>query len=167
MSAVEILVDGFGRIRESVHAVVDGLTEDDLAFRLDSEANSIGWLIWHLTRVQDDHIAAAGGLDQVWYTGWQEHFALPLDRGDTGYGHDSEEVVAVRVSADSLVAYHDATYQQTISFIQDLTEADMARVVDKRWDPPVTMAVRLVSVMDDDMQHVGQAAFVRGILERS
>jgi hypothetical protein len=167
VSDAELLADGFGRVREIVHAVLGGLTEEDLEFRLDSQANSIGWLIWHLTRIQDDHVAAAGGLQQVWFTGWQDQFALPFDRGDTGYGHDTEQVAAVRASADLLAGYHDATYQQTIGFVRDLTEVDMARIVDKRWDPPVTMAVRLVSVLADDLQHAGQAAFVRGIVERT
>lgn len=167
MSAADLLVDGFGRVREVVHKVLDGLTETDLEFRLDGRANTIGWLIWHLTRVQDDHIAAAGGLEQVWFTGWQEQFALPLDRGDTGYGHDAHQVAAVRVPGALLTGYHDATYEQTISFVKELTEADMSRIVDRRWSPPVTMAVRLVSVLADDLQHAGQAAFVRGLIEHS
>ena len=48
-----------------------------------------------------------------------------------------------------------------------LTDADLPRVVDERWDPPVTLGVRLVSVISDCLQHAGQAAFVRGILLRS
>jgi hypothetical protein len=166
VSAAELLADGFGRIREAVHEVLDGLTQADLEYRADSQANSICWLVWHLTRIQDDHIAAAGGLEQVWFTGWQEHFALPLQRDDTGYGHDPEQVAAVRAPRDSLIGYHDATYQQTISFVADLTEADLAKIVDRRWDPPVTMAVRLISVLADDLEHAGQAAFVRGLIER-
>jgi Protein of unknown function (DUF664) len=166
VSGPELLVDGFGRIREIVHDVLDGLTDDGLQFRVESRANTIAWLVWHLTRVQDDHIAGASGLEQVWFSGWQEQFALPLDRDDTGYGHDAEEAAAVRVPGDLLVGYHDATYSQTVSYIRDLTDADMDRVVDRRWDPPVTMGVRMVSVLADDLQHAGQAAYVRGILER-
>jgi hypothetical protein len=166
VSGADLLVDGFGRVREVVHEVLDGLAEPGLLFRIDAQANTICWLIWHLTRIQDDHIAAAGGLQQVWFTGWEEHFSLPLDRADTGYGHDADEVAAVRAPPDSLIGYHDATYQQTIAFVKDLTEADMSRIVDRRWSPPVTMAVRLVSVLSDDLQHAGQAAFVRGLIER-
>jgi Protein of unknown function (DUF664) len=166
VSGAELLVDGFGRVREVVHRVLDGLTEEELQFRADSRANTIAWLVWHLTRVQDDHVAGAAGLEQVWFTGWDERMALPFDRGDIGYGHDADEVAAVRVRRDLLLGYHEATCEQTVSVIKQLTDADMDRVVDRRWDPPVTMGVRLVSVLADDLQHAGQAAFVRGVAER-
>ncbi len=165
MSANALLVDGFGRIREVVHDVLDGLTQEDLDFRVDGSANSIGWLVWHLTRVQDDHIAGAGGLEQVWLAqGFQEQCGLPLDPADIGYGHDLDQVAAVRLGHDLLSAYHNATYEQTISFLGGLSDADFATIVDRRWDPPVTMAVRLVSVLADDLQHAGQAAFIKGLL---
>jgi Protein of unknown function (DUF664) len=160
----DLLIDGFGRIREIVHEVLDGLTQADLDFRVDGSANSISWLIWHLTRVQDDHIAGAAGLDQVWLgQGWAERCALPLARTDIGYGHSSDQVALVRLTRDLLAGYHDATCDQTIAFLSGLTDADMDTVVDPNWDPPVTMAVRLVSVLADDLQHAGQAAFVKGL----
>ncbi|HXB47505.1 MAG TPA: DinB family protein [Streptosporangiaceae bacterium] len=164
MPGNDLLIDSFGRIREIVHDVLDGLTQDDLDFRAGGSANSIGWLIWHLTRIQDDHIAGAGGLEQVWLAqGWAERCGLPLDPADTGYGHSSDQVAAVRLSRDLLADYHDATYEQTLSFVSSLTDADMNTIVDRRWDPPVTMGVRLVSVLADDLQHAGQAAYVKGL----
>ena len=165
MTGNDLLIDGFGRIREIVHDVLDGLTQAGLDFRIDGSANSISWLIWHLTRVQDDHIAGAGGLEQVWLAqGWATRCALPLDPADIGYGHNSDQVAVVRLTSDLLAGYHDATSEQTIAFLSGLTDADMDRVVDRRWDPPVTMAARLVSVLADDLQHAGQAAFVKGLL---
>jgi uncharacterized damage-inducible protein DinB len=166
MSGASLLVDGFGRVREVVHEVLEGLDEADLEYRLDSQANSICWLIWHLTRVQDDHMAAVSGLEQVWFSGWEERFGLPLDPGDIGYGHDPDQVAVVRAPGDLLAGYQDATYDQTIAFVSGLADADLAKVVDRRWDPPVTMAARLVSVLSDDLQHAGQAAYIKGLLER-
>jgi hypothetical protein len=168
MGSTEIIVDAFGRVRAVVHAAVDGLTADQLAHRVDPEANSIGWLVWHLTRVQDDHVADVAGGEQVWTSeGWVDRFALPLGRMDTGYGHSSADVAAVTVaSPDLLTGYYDAVHQRTVEHLSGLTEADFARVVDTRWDPPVTLAVRLVSVIADDLQHAGQAAFLRGVVER-
>jgi uncharacterized damage-inducible protein DinB len=167
MSA-ELLLDGFNRVHDAVHQVVDSLSADDLAYRVDPEANSIGWLVWHLTRVQDDHIADAAGIDQVWMTkGWLERFGLPFEPSDHGYGHSSEQVGQVRVaSPELLTGYYDAVHQQTTDFVETLTDDELARVVDERWDPPVTLAVRLISVISDDLQHAGQAAFIRGVLSR-
>jgi|SRR5271165_1416402 len=166
MSGASLLVDGFGRVREVVHEVLDGLDEADLEYRPDSQANSICWLIWHLTRVQDDHVAGVSGLRQVWFSGWEEQFGLPLDPGDIGYGHDADQVGAVRAAGDLLAGYHDETFDQTISFVGGLSEADLAKVVDRHWDPPVTMAARLVSVLSDDLQHAGQAAYLKGLIQR-
>jgi len=167
MTGPDILADGFARIRETVHEVLVGLDDAALEFRADAEANSICWLVWHLTRVQDDHVADAVGAEQVWVSGaWDKRCALPFETSDTGYGHNPDDVPLVRVPADLLADYHDATYQQTVDVLSRLTDADMDRVVDERWDPPVTMGVRLVSVLSDDLQHAGQAAFIRGLIER-
>ena len=168
MTSAELLVDALGRIREVVHRVVEGLTAEQLRFRVDPGANSIAWLVWHLTRIQDDHVADVAGAEQVWTSqGWVERFGLPFDPRDTGYGHRAAEVAAVRVeSGELLVGYYDAVHQQTIRYVEQLTDADLARVVDRSWDPPVTLGVRLVSVLSDNLQHAGQAAFVRGILQR-
>ena len=168
MTSAELLVDALGRIREVVHRVVGGLTAEQLRFRVDPGANSIAWLVWHLTRIQDDHVADVAGAEQVWTSqGWVERFGLPFDPRDTGYGHRAAEVAAVRVeSGELLVGYYDAVHQQTIRYVEQLTDADLARVVDRSWDPPVTLGVRLVSVIADGLQHAGQAAFVRGILQR-
>jgi hypothetical protein len=166
MTVSELLIDGFGRIQEVVHEVLDGLSVDDLTFRADADANSISWLVWHLTRVQDDHVAAAAGLDQVWPEGWYQQSGLPFRVTETGYGQDSAEVAEVRLPADFLAGYYDATHTQTTSFVRGLRDADLSGVVDRRWDPPVTLGVRLVSVIADDLQHAGQAAFIRGLLER-
>jgi hypothetical protein len=167
MQGNELLIDGFGRIREIVHEVLDGLGDADLLYRADPQANSICWQVWHLTRVQDDHVAGAGGLEQVWFSeGWAKRFGLPLDPANVGYGNSSDEVAVVRAPADLLAAYHDATYEQTVEFLRGLTDADMDTIVDRNWDPPVTMGVRLISVLGDDLEHAGQAAFIRGLIER-
>ncbi|MGM9342870.1 mycothiol transferase [Streptomyces salinarius] len=167
MHAKDILIEGHGRIREEVHAAVEGLDPDGLNARPTADANSVAWLVWHLTRVQDNHVADAFGLDQVWLTGeWEKRFGLDLPRRTTGYGHGSAEVAKVRVdSGDLLTGYYDAVHEQTLTALRSLTAKDLERVVDDSWDPPVTLAVRLVSVLSDDLQHVGQAAYVRGLVQ--
>jgi uncharacterized damage-inducible protein DinB len=166
MTLGELLVDAFNRIREGAVEAVDGLSAEQLAQRPSRNANSIAWLIWHLTRVQDDHVADVAGLEQVWTAqGWHDRLGLPFEPADTGYGHSSEQVAQVAgVSAEQLMGYLDAVLQQTVGYVGSLSPDDLDRVVDRRWDPPVTLGVRLVSVVNDDQQHVGQAAFVRGLL---
>jgi len=168
MTSADLLTDAFGRIQETVHHVVEGLTPGELVFRPDPDANSIAWLVWHLTRVQDDHVAAMTGADQEWTSsGWARRFGLQLDEADTGYGHGPLQVAAVVADAESLRGYHDAVHDMTCRFLPTVEESDLDRIVDDRWDPPVTMGVRLVSVVNDGTQHAGQAAYVRGLLERT
>ncbi len=167
MTIGELLADAFGRVREEVEATVAGLTEEQLAYRPDGQANSIAWLIWHLTRIQDDHVSDVAGTEQAWISGgWADRFGLPFPARDHGYGHSPDQVAAVRVPADLLIGYHDAVYRATTRYVLGLGETDLDRIVDKNWDPPVTLGVRLVSVISDDLQHVGQAAYLRGLLPR-
>jgi uncharacterized damage-inducible protein DinB len=167
MTSAELLADAFGRVQETVHEAVEGLTTSQLAARLDEDANSVAWLCWHLARVQDDHVAGAFGVPQVW-TEYGKRFELPFGPSEIGYGHSSRQVSQVTVSSgDLLTGYHDAVHEQTIRLVSGVTDADLSRVVDERWDPPVTLSVRLVSVVSDCLQHAGQAAFIRGILLRA
>ena len=167
MDAKDILLDLYGRLPDAVHAAVDGLDDDALTARLDESANSIAWLVWHLSRVQDDHVSEVAGHEQTWTAdGWASRFGLPFGEAETGYGFSAEQVGQVRVPAELLTGYHDAVHARTVAYLKGLTDADLDRVVDENWDPPVTLGVRLVSVADDDLEHVAQAAFVRGVLER-
>ncbi|MFE5191192.1 DinB family protein [Streptomyces sp. NPDC056628] len=167
MHAKDILIEAYGRIREEVHAAVEGLGPGELGTRPSPDANSIAWLIWHLTRIQDDHIADAFGLEQVWLAqDWHRKFGLDLPPHDTGYGHTPEKVAKVQVSSgDLLTGYYDAVHEQSLGALRTVTAEDLERIVDENWDPPVTLGVRLVSVLSDDLQHVGQAAYVRGLLQ--
>lgn len=166
MTTAELLADALSRVREVVHAVAAGLTPEQLAYRPQPTANSIAWLIWHLTRVQDDHVSEVAGTEQAWTAGgWAERFGLPFDHSATGWSHTSEQAGRVRVDSPALLtAYYDAVHERSLAFIAGLADADLDRVVDERWDPPVTLGVRLVSVIDDDAQHAGQAAYLRGLL---
>jgi uncharacterized damage-inducible protein DinB len=168
VNAIEVLRDLYGRVQTSVHEAVEDLDVDALAHRVDGTANSIAWLVWHLARVQDDHVAEVAGTEQAWLDdGWAERFELPFAAAATGYGQDPDDVAAVRADADLLLGYYDAVHERTLRYLDRVTETELERVVDRNWDPPVTLGVRLVSVADDDLQHAGQAAFVRGIVERS
>jgi uncharacterized damage-inducible protein DinB len=167
VTSAELLTDAFGRVRDAVHGAVRELSADQLAARLEEDANSIAWLCWHLARVQDDHVADAFGVTQVWPR-FMDRFGLPFGPREIGYGQNSAQVADVRVSSgDLLTTYHDAVHAQTVDLVSGVTDADLSRVVDEGWDPPVTLGVRLVSVISDGLQHAGQAAFIRGILLRS
>ena len=167
MTSASLLTDAFERVRETVYDAVMGLTAEQLAFRPYPGGNSIAWLVWHLTRIQDDHVAGVAETEQVWESGeWAPRFGRPAGSMDTGYGNTSEQMAAIRVeSAEVLTAYYDDVHERTIRYVRTLTDDDLPRIVDKSWDPPVTLAVRLISVINDDLQHAGQAAYLRGMIQ--
>ena len=164
MKSNEVLLDAFGRVREIVDVTLDGLDDETLVRRPAGNGNSIAWLIWHLSRVEDTQVASAAGLPQVWTSqGFAGRFGLPLPEHDTGYGHSSDNVDAVRAPAKLLADYYAAVHRQTVEVLSSLGDDDLDRVVDIRWDPPVTFGVRLVSTVADCLQHVGQAAYAKGL----
>jgi uncharacterized damage-inducible protein DinB len=165
MTPAELLSETFERVLQTATDAVDGLTVEQLTHRPEADANSIGWLVWHLARVQDDHVADVAGTEQVWTAqGFADRFDLPFDAAATGFGQGAAEVGQVRAGSGLLAEYLRAVHEQTTAYVGSLTPEDLDRVVDDRWDPPVTLGVRLVSVVSDDLQHVGQAAYLRGLL---
>lgn len=167
-ASTDLLLDAYGRVPDLVRGAVADLTPEELATQLEEGTNSIAWLVWHLARVEDDHVADAAGTEQVWTAaGWHEAFGLPFPPSATGYGQGPAEVAAVRgLDAQTLAGYYAAVHEASAAYLAGLSDADLARVVDTSWTPHVTLFVRLVSVVNDTTQHAGQAAFVRGVLLR-
>jgi hypothetical protein len=168
MDVSQLLSDALGRVRDEISAVLDGLDETALTWRPGPDANTIGWLAWHLARVQDDHVAAVAGEAQAWAENrWYDRFGLPFPPEAHGYGHSSEQVGQVRgVSADLLAGYYADVAERSLAYVATLSPAELDRIVDTRWSPPVTLGVRLVSVVGEVHAHTGQASYVRGLWER-
>ncbi len=166
-AAQELLRDAFTRLIEHVDDLTDGLTDEQSNYRSSPNANSIAWLLWHSARVQDVQVAGLADAAQVWTRdGWVDRFGLDLPRDDTGYGHSPEQVVRVQAPADVLAGYYHDVHTFTLEYVAAVTADELARVVDTHWDPPVTASARLVSIIDDCAQHLGQAAYLRGIADR-
>ena len=166
MDVAALLLELYGRIAPLADAAVRGLDTEQLTRAPEPGANTIGWLVWHLARVQDHHVAELLDVDQIWVTGdYATRCGLDADASNTGYGHSAADVAAVRPDGpEVLLEYLDAVDARTQEMLRGLAPVDLDRIVDRRWDPPVTLGVRLVSIADDSLQHVGQAAYVRGLL---
>ena len=166
MEVAALLLELYGRIPPLARDAVDGLDVATLTTSPAPGTNTIAWLVWHTARVQDHHISEVMETEQIWTTdGWARRFGLEPDPANTGYGHGAHDVAAVRPEGpDALLDYLDAVDQRTRTFLQRLEAAELDRIVDRRWDPPVTLGVRLVSIADDGLQHLGQAAYVRGLV---
>lgn len=167
--AARLALDCLDRVHELIPAVLDGMSPQDAAWRPDPGANSVGWLVWHLLRIEDDHVAGIGDREQVWLAhGWQQRLGLPYKPSATGFGMSAGDVGRFALAdVAALTGYAAEVHSLAGDVLGGLSADDLERVIDTNWDPPVTVAVRLVSVVVEVAQHVGQAAYVRGLRERS
>lgn len=164
----DMTVDHFERIKQHVAEVTGGLSDAVAFWRPDAKANSVCWLVWHLARVQDSHVADLLGREQVWTAGgWDARCNLPLNNESIGFGHSADDVGQVRLSAAVLTGYQADVHDMCLGYADTLTADGLTRIVDDNWDPPVTASARLVSLLGDCLQHAGQAAYVRGMAERA
>ncbi len=160
-----LLADVFDRVHEQLTGSLTGLSDQALRAQPGTESNPIGWLAWHLTRIQDDHLAGLAELPQAWSArGWVERFGLPYDPPDHGWGHTPAQVSAFSATTEDLLGYADDVRELTREVLTDLTAADFDRVIDDSWDPPVTLGVRVVSVVNEVNQHLGQIDYVAGLV---
>lgn len=167
MDAMAVLADGLERVRDHGTSAVRGLSAEALAWRPDPAANSIAWLVWHTARGQDVQVADVAGSAQVWEDVDATAFGLPADSQAFGFGDGPEDVARIQPAGpDVLVDHLDAVTERSLAYVAGLSEDELDRVIDHDWDPPVTLGVRLVSIIGDGLQHVGQAAYLRGMWER-
>lgn len=168
MECRDLLLDGLGRIDEHMREYLEGLSADQLVYRPHEDANSIGWMAWHLTRVMDDHVSDLAGRPEAWTAeGWHARFDRAASDEDTGFGHTSTDVAAFQPgSAELLLEYYAAVHTRCVEYVRSVECSDLDRVLDEPWDPPVTVGVRMISVLDDCMQHAGQMAYLRGLIEK-
>ena len=168
MDSISVIQDAFSRVRGTLHRSLSGLTRKELHYYPHIESNTIAWLAWHLTRIQDDHLADLAGTQQEWIRSkWYERFSLAPDPTNTGGGHTTEQVREfVTPDCEVLLAYHDAVYTQSCSYLETVRPTDLDRILNEpQYQPLPTVGVRLVSVISDNSQHAGQIAYLRGLLQ--
>lgn len=167
MTWQELLLDGYGRIYEELERALSGLTPGDLDHQPKYDSNSMGWLAWHLIRVQDGQIARLMGVEQVYIKdGWYAEFNRQPDPKDVGFGHSSEQVAAFKSPDVAIImGYEKGVLEREKSYINSLTAEDLDRELNEPFQPLPTVGVRLISIMSDALQHAGQIAYVRGLLQ--
>jgi hypothetical protein len=167
MEGPEVVAGAFGRLSGILERSLEGLTLEQLTIQPSPDSNPIGWLCWHLARVQDDHVSNLVGCEQAWVAdGWHKKFNLPADPTNFGTGDSVERVRAFRApDAQTLLDYYNAVHQRTQEYLATLTPEEMDKPVnDDRWTPPPSVGVRLISILGDNTQHTGQVAYLRGYI---
>ena len=165
MEFQQLLQNVFERVAQYLEKALDGLTQEDLNQLPGSDCNSIGWLTWHLTRSQDSAISSLMGKEQIWIADkWYSKFNRNPDPADTGFGHSSEDVARFQSpEAKTLLDYHYAILRQTKEYISKLSTAELGQETNNPRHP--TVGLRLAAIINDNLQHTGQVAYLRGLLK--
>ena len=161
MIANDILLDAFTRVNESLHRTLGDITAAELA---QEPHPSIGWLAWRISRVMDANVARLSRREQLWISEWAARFGMPAEAEDYGRSarHTREQVRAFRASAQQLLGYHDTAFERMKSYLTSASAEDLARELDEpRYDPRPTVAVRLISVLENAMTNEGQISYLK------
>jgi hypothetical protein len=165
----KLVLDSFLKQEKELEKVVEGLTEDDLSRQPAPDCNSIGWLVWHVIRSVDRNMSPVIGDEQLWLSAkWHARFGREPDPGETGYGHTAEQAKMFRSpDANTVVEYSKAIMAKSADYFnRKLTDSDLAREV---YNPTLkitrTVEETIVAEIWHSMHHLGQAAYVRGLLK--
>ena len=168
MDTVGYIAQSLRQVRTRLLASCEGLTQEQVLWRPLPHANSIGFILWHMTRAEDDRAASLMGSSPLWESqGWYERFGRSDDASDRGRGHTSDEVREFRPpGVDVLPGYYKAVRGRTDAFLGAVSAEDLDKPVQNlAGDGTVPMRVRLEMTVVDNIQHSGQIAYLRGLLK--
>lgn len=170
-TAENILIDLVGRLRDGVHTLCDGLADEAATYRIDDQANTIDWLLWHSARCSDAQLHHMIGGDELWRT-WRDRLKVPLPPerlgfAEMGYGMTAADAHLVVAPVAELAAYAQACWDELEDYVRGADDDELSRIVDDSYDPPVSAGVRLLSIIEDCIIHLGQAAYIKGVAERA
>ncbi len=165
MSTTTLYADAIRRSDADLHRALDDLSTEELKKQpAGQESNPIGWLVWHLTRTRDNISASIVGDTPIWETGdWGARFGMD---GEVPRFAPEEVHLFDPKDYETLVGYFDAVAEKSLEIVEALPEEDMGRLVQStipgRPAQPITS--RLAVILNDNIQHVGQIAYLRGLI---
>lgn len=165
MDALDVLRDLTSRPRDAAERMRPDLNPVSLNARPGGHDNSVAWLLWHSGREIDAQLADLTGHEQLWTAqDFARRFALGSAGDGVGYGHSAEEARRILVDdPELLLGYLGAALDAVDTYLDGITAAQLDDVIDEDWDPPVTRGARVVSVVDDAIQHLAQANYALGM----
>ena len=162
----DVVRSGLDEYLAALKKAVDGLTPAELRWQPSLQANHINWLVWHIGRVEDGWMNEyLRETDTLWASeGWADRFNLPHER--SGYGDTAEDIAAFpEIPMPDLLAYLETVRQSTVALLGTLTEEDLPQTrTTPRTESPPTVVWTLAHVLIENAQHVGQVAYIRGML---
>ena len=163
MTLNEFITDALEKENGFLLDALDGLTSDELAWQPAPDANSIGWILWHMVRVEDMWIHFFAQFQtELWETeGWHEKFGLPTR--DNGFGHTAEQVNNFpSIDLAQFLEYRASVRASTLVYLNTLSPDDMETVPRER-RPEMSLGAMFRQIIGEMYQHVGHIAYLRGL----
>ena len=164
MDLNEFIVDALEKEQESLSEAVGDLTPEELAWRAGPEANPIGWILWHMLRVEDMWFQFfIQRRNEIWERGsWHEKFGLPTR--DNGFGHTSEQVAGFpALDLQELLRYGEVVRRATLEYLETLSPEDYD-AVPREQRPEMTVGAIFRQIVGELYQHQGHIAYLKGLL---
>ncbi|WP_163654843.1 DinB family protein [Listeria sp. PSOL-1] len=166
MKFTQLSIDTLARAKERFEESLNQMSVAESNTMPAPLIKSVTWLIWHTARELDYQISDLNKSQPLWLSqGWKEKFGLDLPDDTEDWHHTPQEAAKVIVSDKAiLLDYLNASIDFTTSFLNTLEEESLDEIIDANWDPVVTRATRIVSIIDDAVMHSGQAVYTRRLV---
>ena len=140
---------------------LDGLTQEESAWKPGAESNNVAFILWHTVRVEDFFVNRIIRREKDVYgaEGWQEKLGTP----DKAFGFTLEELQTWPVpKLEVLRDYANAVREKTLAFINSIPSEKLDEVPrpDRSPDP---IGVSLGHMATEIALHVGQLCYLRGL----
>ena len=167
MTLNDFIEDAFRVEHEFLMEAVQDLTSEELAWRPGPEANPMGWILWHMLRVEDMWFQFfIQRQTEIWEKdGWNEKFGMPTR--DNGFGHTQEQVDNFPVlDLAELLRYGDSVRAETLAYLKGLLPEDFD-VVPREQRPEMSVGAIFRQVIGEVYQHQGHIAYLKGLVRSS
>ncbi|HJN88462.1 MAG: DinB family protein [Dehalococcoidia bacterium] len=164
MTLNEFIEESLGKEHEFLMEAIQDLTPEELAWQAGPEANPIGWILWHMIRVEDMWMQFfIQERPEIWERdGWHLKFGLPTR--DVGFGHTPEQVAQFPLlDLPDLNEYGEAVRGGTLEYLGSLGPEDYGRVPRER-RPEMSVGAVFRQVVGELFQHQGHISYLKGLL---
>ena len=166
MKGAKILSDMLEMSDSLVRRALEGLTDADLIKRPSDQDNTIGWLMWHKTRVEDIAFADASGEEQFWISDkWHEKFGMEPNPGQMGFRGFARTSDEPRVQERKTFSATPTPFGRArLRCWRASRPRTSTRKSPPRWARPSKSGTTSGRVAADNIQHGGQICYLRGFI---
>lgn len=161
MDTVSFISDCLEQVRIRLLGTCEGMNQEEVLWRPEPYANNIGFVLWHVTRAEDNLVMRLENGHALWVTGgWHEKFGQPVNAPDPG---DRMGLRALAIPGlPVLLGYSQAVGEQTRRLLGELTVDRLDQPIGPS-QPGQTVTANLRHLITHRNNHHGQMDYIRGL----